>query len=470
MRIRSGYLCVRLELRRLRHSFVTTPIFYVNAAPHLGHLYSAVLADATHRWENLRAPEDHHLFSTGTDEHGSKIQKAALEKNVLPSAHCQDVSGSFRRLFDQFDISYTDYIRTTEDRHKQTVQTVWKRLADAGLIYKGTYGGWYSIVDECFYTDGEVTKTRDTAKNEITIAKETKAPVEWVEETNYMFRLSELRESTRKILEGNLIQPDHYKSLALQELSISRDDLSVSRDSSRLQWGIPVPDDPQQTIYVWLDALTNYLTVNGYPDAMQLPAPTCQIIGKEIVRFHTVYWLAFLQALKLPIPEKIFVHGHWLVDGVKMSKSVGNVVDPLDLGKTLGSDGVRFFLLSRGVLRDNCNFSKNNAVHLLNGVFAKIIGSLLKRATYAGWNERQVYPVYSSPPEKCARDVQELIGDLNAIRGSVEQQYDQLRFYEGIEQVTQLLKRAARTMESAQLMKEPDERKVSFENFFCSTR
>ncbi|TKR82587.1 hypothetical protein L596_016284 [Steinernema carpocapsae] len=253
-------------------SFITTPIFYANGDPHIGHLYTTVLADAGHRWNllkcgNLNPKKAHHgyMFTTGTDEHGIKIQNAAAKAGQSPNQFCDRVSNRFYQLFQRFNVAHTDFVRTSEDRHRVAVEAMWKSLNDQGLIYKDTYSGWYSITDECFYSETDI-ETVNVDGKDVKVAKATKNEVELIGETNYMFRLSHFSEDIRKwLISGNVIRPKEYLPQVLQ--CIRKDeDLSVSRDVKRLQWGITVPNDPEQKIYVWIDALVNYLTVAGYPD------------------------------------------------------------------------------------------------------------------------------------------------------------------------------------------------------------
>ncbi|KAJ1368471.1 hypothetical protein KIN20_029606 [Parelaphostrongylus tenuis] len=343
----SGLMKTPSSLFRLakRNHYITTPIFYVNAAPHLGHLYTVVLADAVHRWRKLRdTVSGLHLFATGTDEHGIKILRAAEKAGKNPEKFCDETSRSFLKLFEKFGISNTDFIRTTERRHKECVEYVWKRLSDQNLIYKDTYSGWYSVVDECFYPNSEV---EDSALGKV--VKGTNTTVEWIEEENYMFRLSNYRKAVEDWLKNSdVIYPKVYLSSALKSLDFEGD-LSVSRCRARLPWGIPVPGDDSQTVYVWLDALVNYLSVVGYPNTLRAWPPTCQILGKDILKFHAFYWPSLLMAMGLALPQKLFIHGHWLVEKTKMSKSLGNVIDPLEAAKFYTTDGLRYFLLKQGL-------------------------------------------------------------------------------------------------------------------------
>ncbi|VDP54285.1 unnamed protein product, partial [Heligmosomoides polygyrus] len=266
-------------LAKRRHSYITTPIFYVNAAPHLGHLYTTVLTDAANRWMKMKDPEGLHILITGTDEHGIKILRAAEKANKDPQVFCDETSSSFRELFKKFGIQNTDFIRTSEARHKRCVEHVWKRLYDRDFIYKDVYSGWYSATDECFFTDNEI---QDTPSGKV--VKGSNHPVEFVEEQNYMFRLSPLKGKVRQWLtKSDVIYPKLYLPQALQFLEYDGD-LSVSRSRSRLPWGIPVPGDDTQTVYVWTDALMNYLSAVGYPETLKSWPPTWQILGKDILK------------------------------------------------------------------------------------------------------------------------------------------------------------------------------------------
>ncbi|KRX97520.1 Methionine--tRNA ligase, mitochondrial [Trichinella pseudospiralis] len=326
--------------------FVTTPIYYANSGPHLGHLYSSLIADAAHRWFKLKNPHQLTLFSSGTDEHGSKVENAALkaEKN---------------ELFSKFGIETTDFIRTVETRHHQSVQQFWEVLRKNNFIYKGKYSGWYCSADECFYNESDLcddeTKSCKTTTNGHT--------VEWVVEENYLFKLSEFLPEIEHWLQTsgiNVIQPSQYLPF-LKQLS----DVSISRDRQRLSWGIPVPDDCSQTIYVWFDALVNYLTVAGYPGKLSRWPPDCHIIGKDILKFHAILWPAMLLAANFPLPKQIYCHGHWLSDGVKMSKSLGNVVDPTFEAQQLTCQ----------------DYSTPLAISVLNDELANSIGNLINRTT-----------------------------------------------------------------------------------------
>ncbi|CAJ0599092.1 unnamed protein product [Cylicocyclus nassatus] len=441
-----------LKLSRRCGSYITTPIFYANGAPHLGHLYTVVLADAAHRWQKLKAPTESHVFSTGTDEHGIKIFRSAEKAGKDPLKFCDETSEKFRDLFEKFDIANTDFIRTTENRHKACVEYVWKQLSDAGLIYKDVYSGWYSMVDECFFADGDI---EDSPSGKV--VKDTGNSVEWIEEQNYMFRLSDFKGRVKEwLLSSDVIRPKHYLQFVLKYLEMDGD-LSVSRSRARLPWGIQVPGDDSQTIYVWLDALVNYLAVVKYPSEMTAWPPSWQILGKDILKFHAFYWPAFLMAMKLPLPQRLFVHGHWLVDNAKMSKSVGNVVDPYDAMNSYTAEGLRYFLLKQGLPHGDSNFSRDKVINVINSDLVNNIGNLLSRATVKKMNPSQQYPVFSqdSLDGELADASLSLQKELETIREITALLYDDMYFYKAIEGILAVVKSANGFFQLAQPWKLP---------------
>lgn len=353
-----------------RHSsskpfYCTTPIFYVNASPHLGHLYSMLLADTRVRWEKLKKGQKSY-FLTGTDEHGLKIQGVAEKQNVEPKALVDSVSQNFKHMARKMKIDYLRFIRTTDDDHVEAVKHFWNVMMQKGLIYKGIHDGWYSVSDEAFYTEAQIEEVSDGSGGARRVSKETGSEVVYQEEENYFFRLSAFQDRLIQYIEENptLIQPQHKMKQVLEELkSEPLKDLSVSRHTSRLQWGIEVPNDPTQKVYVWFDALLNYLTAAGYPHRdLKAPYniwPACHVLGKDIMRFHCIYWPIFLMAAEIDLPKMIFVHSHWLCDGKKMSKSIGNVVDPYLMADYYGVDPLRFFLMEQSNINTDSNFSED---------------------------------------------------------------------------------------------------------------
>ncbi|XP_029917145.1 methionine--tRNA ligase, mitochondrial [Myripristis murdjan] len=435
-------MCTKEE----RNHYITTPIFYVNASPHLGHLYSAVLADCLHRYRLLQGCNS--KFATGTDEHGLKIQQAAEAAGKDPLSFCTDVSERFKHLFRSCNVSHTDFIRTTEQRHRRAVEHFWSVLQNKGLIYKGSYEGWYSTQDESFLTPQQVGDALDSSGRKIKVSLESGHKVEWMKEENFMFRLSEFRPQLRDWLRGNprAVQPERFYQAVLHWLQEDLPDLSVSRQRSRLQWGIPVPNDPEQTIYVWLDALVNYLTVAGYPDKYsQWWDVAHHVVGKDILKFHTIYWPAFLLGAGLPLPQVIHVHSHWTVGGKKMSKSLGNVVDPLERSQRFTTDGMRYFLLRQGVPDSDCDYNDQKLVKLLNAELADSLGGLLNRCTAPSLNPAQIYPSFcpnSFPSDQASRlrgrAVTEdylMLTAVQSLPAVVAQHYESLHVYKALEAV-----------------------------------
>ena len=429
-------------LRLSRHSVIphytiTTPIFYVNSAPHIGHLYSCLLADAHCRYTRLLAPDNSHdkkiIFSTGTDEHGLKVQQAAARAELSPQQFCDKISDKFRKLFDKCNIDYTHYIRTSDADHKSVVGEVWRRLEERGDLYKTEYSGWYSVQEESFITSVEQRHGEH-------VSSDTGQRLEWTSEENWMFRLSSYQERLLQWHRDHTpVTPHVFRGQVLAWISEGLIDLSVSRPSSRLHWGVPVPGDDEQTIYVWIDALVNYLTVCHYPQLSGWP-PTVQVLGKDILKFHAIYWPAMLMSLDLPLPQKLFVHSHWTVDNVKMSKSLGNVVDPHEMIDKYSSDGVRYFLLREGVPHSDGNFSESSMIQLLNLELANTMGNLLNRCSSKGVNKSQIIPKYPSTYSEQSELSVELEQRLRDLSVGVGAAYDEMNFYQGCVQVMTVLR------------------------------
>nr|DBA21719.1 TPA: hypothetical protein GDO54_018321 [Pyxicephalus adspersus] len=419
-----------------RPQLFTTPIFYVNAAPHLGHVYSAVLADTLHRYSGLCGRESR--LSTGTDEHGIKVQQAAAALGATPSDLCSRVSQQFRTMFDTMGISYTDFVRTTEPRHSQAVCHFWKTLVERGYIYKGTYQGWYCTSDEAFLSEEQTMESVDSNGNKIRVSVESGHQVHWMSEENYMFRLSSLRPKLLKWLETDPIYPAPFLRIVQKWLEEEQPDLSVSRQSNRVSWGIPVPTDPTHTIYVWLDALINYLTVAKYPDPNYSPwGPSTHLLGKDILRFHAMYWPAFLLAAGLPPPAKLFVHSHWKCQGVKMSKSLQNVIDPSECIQLYGRDGFRYFLLRNGSPERDCDFNHESARNVLNSSLADALGGLLNRTTASNINPGQCWPRYqcTSVPTSARDQLGTLLGALQELPQQVDQYMNTFQVHKALEAI-----------------------------------
>ena len=352
--------------------YVTTPIYYVNDVPHIGHAYTTLACDTIARFARLEGRRV--WFLTGTDEHGQKVEKAAAAAGIEPQAFTDEVAERFRGLARRMQITNDDFIRTTEARHKAGVQALWRELARRDQIYLGTYAGWYSVRDESFYSESELVDG----------LAPTGAPVEWVEEPSYFFRLSSWQEPLLQYYEAHpsFVLPASRRNEVISFVKGGLQDLSVSRTSFR--WGIPVPDDPDHVIYVWLDALTNYMSALGYPDVdgelfrTFWPADV-HVVGKDILRFHAIYWPAFLLAAGLEPPRRVFAHGWWTNEGQKISKSLGNVIDPLQLIHDYGLDQTRYFLLREVPFGNDGDFSRAAMVNRMNDDLANDYGNLVQR-------------------------------------------------------------------------------------------
>jgi methionyl-tRNA synthetase len=416
--------------------YITTPIYYVNGAPHVGHAYTSVAADALARFKRLDGADV--FFLTGTDEHGQKVETAAKAAGVAPMELCDRVSADFADMARQMNISFDDFIRTTEPRHKVAAQAMWLRLQAAGMIYLGAYEGWYAIRDEAFYDEDELVVAADGSKK-----APSGAPVEWVVEPSYFFRLSMFGDRLLAFYEEN---PDFIAPLAKRNeiLSFVRGglrDLSISRTS--FSWGIPVPGDETHVMYVWLDALVNYLTATGYPDenaarAKYWPA-SLHLVGKEIIRFHAVYWPAFLMAAELALPKKVFSHGWWTVEGEKMSKSTGNFVDVRPLIEEFGLDTVRFFLLREVPFGNDGDFSRKALIARTNAELANGVGNLAQRTlSFIAKNAGCAVP----PCGALLEVDQALLAVAEELPGKVRAAMERLAFHEALDEILKMVRAA----------------------------
>ena len=363
--------------------YLTTPIYYVNDSPHLGHAYTSVACDALARFKRLDG--ERVLFLTGTDEHGQKVAKSARDAGVEPQAFCDRVSENFRAMTKLMNVSNDQFIRTTEPRHIAASQAIWQAIAKSKSpkgrenIYLGKYAGWYAVRDEAFYGEGELTKGPDGK-----FRAPSGAEVEWVEEPSYFFRLSDWQEWLLDQYARNpeFIGPASRRNEVTSFVKGGLTDLSISRTT--FDWGVPVPGDEKHVMYVWLDALTNYLTAVGYPNVAGADFKTfwpadIHVVGKDIVRFHCVYWPAFLAAAGLDLPKRVFAHGWWTVEGQKMSKSLGNFIAPQQLIDEYGVDAVRYFMLRELPFGSDGDFSHRAVVGRINGDLANDFGNLAQR-------------------------------------------------------------------------------------------
>jgi methionyl-tRNA synthetase len=354
--------------------YITTPIYYVNARPHLGHAYSTVAADVLNRFHRMCGQDTY--FLTGTDEHGDKVVRAAKEEGLSPLVYVDQISGLFKMLWPELDIEYDYFIRTTDPAHAKVVTEVLQKIYDAGDIYFSEYEGAYCFGCERFYTDRELVDGR---------CPDHRTIPEVIKESNYFFRMSRHQDWLIEYIETHpdFIRPERYRNEVLAFLREPLADLCISRPKTRLQWGITLPFDNQYVTYVWFDALLNYVSALGYPDGEPFKKfwPAVQhLIAKDILKPHAIYWPVMLKAAGIPLYRHLNVHGYWNVDEAKMSKSLGNVVDPLELKKTYGSDAFRYFLMREMVFGLDSSFSEEAFVQRFNSDLANDLGNLLSRS------------------------------------------------------------------------------------------
>ena len=360
-----------------KNFYITTPIYYPSGNPHMGHAYSSIVADVFARFKRLEGKNV--FFLTGTDEHGLKIQREAEKNNKDVKIFCDEVSNKFKVLAKTLNLSIDDFIRTTEDRHRKSVETIWNKLLESGDIYLSKYAGWYSVSDEAYYTEDEIID--DNGKK---TSKSSGSTVDWFEEESYFFKLSAWQNKLLEHYEINpsFVSPKSRKNEIVQFVKSGLNDLSVSRTS--FKWGIQVPNNKKHIVYVWLDALTNYISALNFPNTDDSlyknfwPADI-HIIGKDILRFHAVYWPAFLMAAKLPLPLKVFGHGWILSDEKKMSKSLGNILDPIEIIDKYGVDQLRYYLIKEVSLGNDGNISMENLKKCINNDLANNFGNLCQR-------------------------------------------------------------------------------------------
>jgi len=366
--------------------FITTAISYVNGPPHLGHAYEAISTDVMARFKRLDGFDV--IFLTGTDEHGQKVENSAIKAGKDTRAFCDEIAAGFREMVVMLNISNDDFIRTTEPRHYAASQAIWKRLKDAGDIYLGNYAGWYSVRDEAYFDESELTDDPNIKGGKLAPSG---ASAEWVEEPSYFFKLSEYTQKLLALYEAqpDFVMPATRKNEVVSFVSQGLRDLSISRTT--FKWGVPVPDDPDHIMYVWLDALTNYITALGFPEAGIADLPgrehaftthwpaDLHVIGKDIVRFHAVYWPAFLMSAGIPVPKRVFGHGFLNIEGEKMSKSLGNVLSPGDMVAEFGLDPMRYFLLREVPYGQDGAFSREAIIQRTNSDLANDFGNLAQR-------------------------------------------------------------------------------------------
>ena len=415
--------------------YVTTPIYYVNDKPHVGHAYTTIACDVLARFKRLDGYDV--KFLTGTDEHGQKVAKAAAEKGISPKAFTDEVSQTFRDLTGTLDATNDDFIRTTEERHTKSCQALWTRIAERTApdgkpwIVLDKYAGWYSVRDEAYYTEDELVEGPDGKQ------APTGAPVEWVEEESYFFRLSAAEQLLLDYYDAHadFIGPATRRNEVTSFVKGGLRDLSISRTT--FDWGVPVPGNPKHVMYVWIDALTNYITGTGFPDenAEEYKAfwpADLHMIGKDIIRFHCVYWPAFLLAAELPLPKRIYAHGWWTIEGEKMSKSLGNAIDPNALIDEYGLDQLRYFLLREVPFGNDGDFARAALIQRANGELANEFGNLSQRVlSMINKNCDGKVP----EPNAFTDEDDEILNAAASALGPIREAMDRQAFHEAIEAV-----------------------------------
>jgi len=422
--------------------YITTPIYYVNDKPHIGHAYTTILADVLSRFH--RSQGDDVFFLTGVDEHGQKVQQAALKAGIKPQEHCDRMVAHFQKTWEKLEITNDFFIRTTDDYHKKAVQDVLRDLWNKGEIYEHEYGGYYCVGCERFYTTKELVDGK--------CPQHLKEP-EYIKEKNYFFRMSKYQDWLVDYINQNpgFIQPESRQNEVLGFLKGTLEDLCISRPKSRLSWGIELPFDRDFVTYVWFDALLNYVTAIGYKqnDAKfnkWWPA-NYHLIGKDIVTTHCVYWPTMLKAAGIPMPKTIFAHGWWLVDETKMSKSLQNIVKPLDLIDKYGVDPVRYFLIRDMVLGQDANFTEEMFIRRYNSDLANDFGNLVRRISILIRNNYDNLIPQEDKPDEIEQEVRK---NAESLPSSVHKLINELRLYEAIETVIAFVRSINRYMEIRQ--------------------
>ncbi len=397
--------------------YVTTPIYYVNDVPHIGHAYTTIAADTIARYKAAAGHEVY--FLTGTDEHGRKIEQTAQTNGETPIELADRVVVKFQDLWKLLGISNTDFIRTTEPRHHQAVSEIWKLVEKSGDIYLDEYEGWYDVRNEAFITE---TQLEEIMK----LPEQSRPRLEKIKEQSYFFRLSEYQEPLLRHYREHpeFIKPDYRRNEVVSFVEGGLRDLSVSR--TNFSWGIPVPDSEGHVVYVWFDALTNYLTSLGFPgktgDFEKFWPADIHLVGKDILRFHAVYWPAFLMSAGLPLPKTVFAHGWWTVEGEKMSKSLGNVIDPCQVVEEFGSEVFRYFLLREIPFGQDGDYSKKSLVSRVNGELVNGLGNLVSRSL--GMIERYLGGVVPEPeePGESEKEIESSYGETRLrVRSDLEE-------------------------------------------------
>jgi len=425
----------------MENYYVTTPIYYVNDEPHLGHMYTTIAADVLARHQRLSGRDV--FFLTGVDEHGQKVQQAAEERGIAPIQLADQVVARYQSLWPELEISNDDFIRTSSDRHKAGVQAMWRRLENAGAIYKDFYEDWYCVPCETYWTQ---TQLKDAECWDSKHCPDCKRSVDKIQEESYFFRLSGFQDRLIEHIKANpdFIAPASRRNEVLSFIESGLRDLSISRTT--FSWGVPVPGDEKHVIYVWVDALTNYLSALGFPELEQpkyWPADV-HLIGKDILRFHAVYWPAMLMAAGLPLPKRIYAHGWWTVEGEKMSKSKGNALRPAELLEQYDADVLRYFLLREVPFGQDGDFSFTALKQRYNSELANDVGNLLNRSLamlnkYRGG-------VLGEVAEENEID-RALIADVEAMQREVADYMDKQAFHLALDRINAVVRHGNRYVE-----------------------
>ncbi|AHC73988.1 methionyl-tRNA synthetase [Candidatus Endolissoclinum faulkneri L5] len=417
--------------------YITTPVYYVNDKPHIGHAYTTLACDVLARFKRLDGYDV--MFLTGTDEHGQKVEKASLAADLDPQSFTNMVSQHFCDLSWAMGFTQDDFIRTTETRHVTAAQSFWRLLKNNGHIYLGYYEGWYSISDETFYNEADI---KNVAGQHIA---PTGSVVQRMKNPSYFFDLSSWQEKLLAFYEANpnFIAPETRKNEVICFVKAGLRDLSISR--TNFKWGIPVPDDEEHIMYVWLDALTNYITAVDFPKVTskysQYWPADLHIVGKDILRFHAVYWPAFLMGAGLEPPKRIFAHGWWTSDGRKISKSIGNVIDPIALIKTYGLDPVRYYLMREVPFGSDGHFSQRSIVKRMTSELSNDVGNLLQRVfSMVAKNCGGTVPT----PGRFTTEDLALLASADALLVAVRRHFDDQAFHKGWEEIFCVIKHANR--------------------------
>ncbi|MBU5575432.1 MAG: methionine--tRNA ligase [Nitrososphaerota archaeon] len=429
--------------------YITTPIYYVNDKPHIGHTYTTVAADVLARWNRMLGKDV--FFLTGTDEHGQKIEKTAISLGKDPKEFVNEIVKFYISLWKRLNIEYSDFIRTSEKRHEDVVLKVFKKLQEKGDIYKGIYEGWYCIPDETFWTDFQVKDRK---------CPECGREVERMKEEAYFFRLSKYQNKILNWLEKNpdVIEPKSRYNEILSFVKNGLEDISISRKS--VKWGIPVPGDPNHTIYVWIDALSNYISALDYPNGKKFkkywPADI-HLVGKEITRFHAIIWPAILFSLGLEPPKKIFAHGWWTVEGQKMSKSLGNVIDPNILIDKFGADAVRYYLLREMMFGEDGNFSEKEFISKYNTQLADELGNLVNRILILA--EKYFNGKIPKKNKKINKNDLSFIGIVDNLKVKLGACFEKLQFSIALDEIWKVIQAANKYINDNKPWEEKDEKR-----------